>query len=655
MLAPFFSLILKNRLSKNIHQTLAFNQNRRSSLLKSPELPVVFEENNHLQQQINLVKNQNLIYNNKMQTLAEHQYNQLNYHLAALSCVCDNNQNLTNNYSSLNLSSTSNQNSPSSVDSDEYSSPYNSPPSSPSSVSSYSSAEEDCSILTPSYASGLKFTNSSNNTNSLNKNLNNSNQSLAVLITVDHSKLINEQQNSIDVDCATAFQTTNLSAEATSTNSNQGLLTTVTKLNSDLNNNSNNRKEMKFKDDNDVNQQQQQTTTNSNGDSTITAQQQQLLNRPQQVRVRKTSILRNQTPPGLANYCKKEVKFADTLGFALEKVKYFPPNPQAKPKRHSVNLATLHRDYYDEHQELFILHSRPQTEDNQTLAKRFEERSELFTKQQSRLNTNIFNNQKQQQQQQQNSFWSNYSTDYHRSFNAMRDEYCGDMFPQTSDNNNLTVNSQLNQSNAQSNQNQATRKSSTTSVASATSLNNNNVNKTNLLNSYSQINYKTSNSLEFNSLNFMNNQTNNFVTLPNNLDKTVSFLPLNFGQPYIQSDFPNRLRSQSVLLHSFEVIGYTVHGLISVMNLTFEKKITVKFTVNKWVTEKYCDARYIEKDCDNSDKFRFQISLKETDFPQFQLNEDRTMMFAVRYETGDRRIYWDNNFGQDYRLKCKFN
>lgn len=576
--------------------------------LKSSDLPVVREE---------IQPNQK-----KMQTLAETQYNQLSYHIAALSCVCDNNK----PYSPFQSQSA---NQPSSVDnspnSSEYSSPYSSPPSSPSSVSSYSSAEEDCSILSSSPKHSP--------TSSLNSKNVNSNQSLANLITVNQTNESTEQQpnNGIDeVDCATQFQ-------QQVRQHSQGLLTAaatnLAKLN-DLNNND--KVELISNDGSQLDNESIMKTTEQ-PQTTKTDQNCLASQNTQQVRVRKTSILRNQAPD-LANYCKKEVKFADTLGFALEKIKYFPPSsPQVKPKRHSVNLASLQRDYYDEAQELLILHSRPQTKDNQTLAKEFEERSVLYSKQQSKLNlnTNIFGNHHSTrgtyspplQSNSSNNFWATYSSTY-QSF-PIRDEYCGDMFYQPFD--SLNVNTQLNNANSTAVSNQSTS-------------------MTTLSTSQSSLSYKSPSGL-----NFMNNQASNSSLFNFSQQGGVSFLPLNFGQPYIQSDFPNRLRTQSVLLHSLDVVGNTVNGIISVMNLTFEKKISVQYTLNKWATENKCEARYSKKDCDNSDKFVFQITLKETDFPHFQLNEDRTMMFAIRYETGNGRVYWDNNYGQDYRLKCKFN
>ena len=670
---PVIKSILKRPASRSS------SASRASLAFRSPpDLPVLIEEQQHRTSSTGDRRRAAVRSSPEMQTLAETQYNQLGYHIAALSCVCDNKQNLTSNFSPFNSSSTNNpnnynnQNSPSSVDSDEYSSPYNSPPSSPSSVSSYSSAEEDCSILTSCVQNGLKLSHSS--ASSLDKALSGSNQSLADLITVDHSKLV---EPSLDVvDCASMFASSPISHHS-------GLLTTATslaKFNSDLNNNKDGRSkavslsngtisDVSFRLDHSGEQQsetddqltsEKQPKSDHNGNSSDGQQSsadhptsdppaQQAQNKPQ-ARVRKTSILRNQTPPDLSNYCKKEVKFADTLGFALEKVKYFPPaSPQVKPKRHSVNLASLHRDY-DEQHELFILHSRPQTEDIQTLAKRFEERSALFSKQQTRLNleTNIFSSSKASQSRAGGSY---YSPPSQWGGHLFRDEYCGDMF-HPFEGSHPSVNTQSNHENSNNDKENGPAPAASNSLIKAANL---------MSSGFSSMSYKSSSSLEFNGFTFMNNHptSGSFSSIPSLSsfpNNATVFLPLNFcAQPHIQSDFPNRLHSQSVLLHSLEFVGNTINGIISVMNLTFEKKIVVKHTLNKWVTEKQCEARYSKKDCDNSDKFVFQISLKETDFPQFQLDEDRTMMFAVRYETGDGRIYWDNNFGQDYRLKCKFN
>lgn len=198
-------LNLKDYLIKNISETKSAKRSNRIQL--KSELPIVIEEKDQI--------GNSILSENKMQTLAETQYNQLNYHIAALSCVCDNNKNLSNQYSSFN--SSQNQNSPSSVDSDEYSSPYNSPPSSPSSISSYSSAEEDCSILTPNLNGCLQKDLNDSNKNLINKSLSDSTQSLADLITADHGKLMTNKAGLDVVDCATVFN---------DNQSNQGILTT---------------------------------------------------------------------------------------------------------------------------------------------------------------------------------------------------------------------------------------------------------------------------------------------------------------------------------------------------------------------------------------------------------------------------------------------
>jgi hypothetical protein len=136
----------------------------------------------------------------------------------------------------------------------------------------------------------------------------------------------------------------------------------------------------------------------------------------------------------------------------------------------------------------------------------------------------------------------------------------------------------------------------------------------------------------------------------------VSLLPLNFGQPFIQSEFPARLRFQSVLLHSVQCSAGRLVGLVSVWNHTFEKRVVIRYSTDKWATERQAEARYLQPDrLSSADQFHFELRVQSHDFASFAAtaDSDRTLVFAVRYETSDHRVFWDNNYGQDYRIRCR--
>lgn len=563
-----------------------------------------------------------------MLDLDDSRFKELGYRIATLNCVCNDNkfnQNFKHQFSQTNQSPSVTSSLTSSPASSQYSSPINSPPLSPSSVSSYSSAEED-------FSDDLKFNFKFNYSDTANDNLEDSNSRLADLLTVDHRDYESNQSNAISCDQYDQFKSEYVYENQAFKDSESTSDTSSDQLDNQL-------------DDHLENQFDKQLDKTSR------------LNNSDQPRVRKTSILRNQKPSELIDCeskkdCKKAVKFADTLGYQLEKVKYYPVNP-TQPNYNQVNLANLYCDYlddYDHQENLFFLHNRKPVKTNlkskslQSFNKPSGASTSLFNGNQKRTCTLPQNqtNVTRPSSHLMNCRSANYQpfgyTSNYLPFSPMKDQYC-DMFYQPNYDNTFYNQRDFNPNTTRS----------TTELSD-------NSKKLDSIDNYSQI-YKLS-KIEFDGLNFMNNQDfflNNQHRQDTN-QQNFSILPLNFGQSYIHSDFPNRLRMQSVLLHSIHITNDDfINGQISVMNLTFEKKIIVKYTFDKWLTEHECIAKYLNKDQDNSDEFSFQLHLKTSDFPPFKSNEDHILMFAIRYETGDGRIFWDNNYGQDYRLKCKLN
>ncbi|XP_022256842.1 glycogen-binding subunit 76A-like, partial [Limulus polyphemus] len=124
----------------------------------------------------------------------------------------------------------------------------------------------------------------------------------------------------------------------------------------------------------------------------------------------------------------------------------------------------------------------------------------------------------------------------------------------------------------------------------------------------------------------------------------------NFTMPSLSSDFENRVREQTVSLHSVSTADTTVYGIVALMNLTFHKNVFIRYTVNNWNSHHDVNASYIQGSTDGEiDKFAFNIFAN----PQDLSSQSHSLDFAICYETQDGREFWDNNNNLNYSLKSK--
>ncbi|KAJ9476556.1 Serine/threonine-protein phosphatase 1 regulatory subunit GAC1 [Pseudozyma hubeiensis] len=96
----------------------------------------------------------------------------------------------------------------------------------------------------------------------------------------------------------------------------------------------------------------------------------------------------------------------------------------------------------------------------------------------------------------------------------------------------------------------------------------------------------------------------------------------------------------------------SVRGTVQVKNLSFEKWVAVRFTLDHWATVNEVSAEYSESIKEGiADRFVFSIKLNEVlNWPRGAgLNETKTIFLCLRYTTGGREI-WDNNDGGNYQL-----
>ena len=91
-------------------------------------------------------------------------------------------------------------------------------------------------------------------------------------------------------------------------------------------------------------------------------------------------------------------------------------------------------------------------------------------------------------------------------------------------------------------------------------------------------------------------------------------------------------------------------GRVAVRNLSFEKSVRVRYTMDSWRTtsesaaEHTNDVRKKHRD-DGFDRFLFDIKIDD-----FSGVTDKTMFFCVRYNVAGQE-YWDSNGGQNFRVE----
>ncbi|XP_034441448.1 protein phosphatase 1 regulatory subunit 3D [Hippoglossus hippoglossus] len=119
-----------------------------------------------------------------------------------------------------------------------------------------------------------------------------------------------------------------------------------------------------------------------------------------------------------------------------------------------------------------------------------------------------------------------------------------------------------------------------------------------------------------------------------------------------QPDFQKRLCTQSVCLQQVLCSEQGITGTIQVLNLAYEKKVTVHYSFTNWRTHTEAGACWVssvnhgEHGAPEADTFRFRLPV-----PPFILQPGAVLEFAVRYHVRGCD-YWDNNNGHNYKLSC---
>ncbi|NXI57200.1 PPR3A phosphatase, partial [Chloroceryle aenea] len=122
-----------------------------------------------------------------------------------------------------------------------------------------------------------------------------------------------------------------------------------------------------------------------------------------------------------------------------------------------------------------------------------------------------------------------------------------------------------------------------------------------------------------------------------------------FTLPASQEELLQKVREQKVVLESVVLMpGITcMSGIIRVLNVSFEKMVCVRMTLNNWLSYYDILAEFMPNSCGNeTDQFCFKISL----VPPYQ-KDGAKVEFCIRYETSVG-TFWANNDNKNYSLIC---
>ncbi|EJU05740.1 hypothetical protein DACRYDRAFT_20130 [Dacryopinax primogenitus] len=117
---------------------------------------------------------------------------------------------------------------------------------------------------------------------------------------------------------------------------------------------------------------------------------------------------------------------------------------------------------------------------------------------------------------------------------------------------------------------------------------------------------------------------------------------VNIPPPHLQN-IEADVRLESVTLSED---ARALNGTIVVRNLSYQKWVIVRFTLDNWTTRSEISARYVDSISDGFDRFAFSIRLVDV-LPRI---EAKTMQLAVRFSIEGREM-WDNNGERNYRVE----
>ena len=118
---------------------------------------------------------------------------------------------------------------------------------------------------------------------------------------------------------------------------------------------------------------------------------------------------------------------------------------------------------------------------------------------------------------------------------------------------------------------------------------------------------------------------------------------VNFKQPVASPTFMAAVKKHRVRLETVVFREYGVFVTVTVQNISFEKRVFAKYTLDHWETTNTVVANYVMGSSTGStDTFSFEISIPN-------LDSDSNIQFAVAYEAAGE-CFWDNNDCKNYEV-----
>lgn len=108
-----------------------------------------------------------------------------------------------------------------------------------------------------------------------------------------------------------------------------------------------------------------------------------------------------------------------------------------------------------------------------------------------------------------------------------------------------------------------------------------------------------------------------------------------------------KLYLKQICVVAYGLLGdTTLFGAIAVRNVSFEKKIFVRLTLDGWKTSSDVPAKFVQQEYEGCiDRFFFTNAINEGSFQSLAPNIE----FAVCY-SANQKEHWDNNGGENFRF-----
>ena len=110
-----------------------------------------------------------------------------------------------------------------------------------------------------------------------------------------------------------------------------------------------------------------------------------------------------------------------------------------------------------------------------------------------------------------------------------------------------------------------------------------------------------------------------------------------FTLPSLEPDFLDRVKRDNVVLESVREEPRSLHGIVRVSNIAYEKEVVIRWTHDHWKTSHDTCSVFCSSD-GSTDRFAFEVPIN-----------GNGVSFAIRFRA--RGIeYWDNNYGGNYTV-----